>query len=849
VVGRGRCGHGPRRPESQAWDQIAVNAPYYLIVKAAGNDRSDIGPSQAEPYLVVTDYNEETGVPTGFESTLSRPFDCAPAGYDCMPGKSVAKNILTVGAVEDLPGGYATLTGPGQVLMTPFSSWGPTDDGRIKPDVVGNGSFLLSTYPTDTYAAASGTSMAAPNVTGSLLLVQQHYELLNSGSPILAATLKALAIHTAEEAGSADGPDYEFGWGLLNVRAAANVLTPEPSGAHTVIEDTLADGVPNTHPISVSVTDATVRATLVWTDPPGSPVIPQVLDDATPQLVNDLDLRVTDANGTHLPWTLDPANPSDPATRGDNTLDNVEQVVIVGGAPGTYTVQVSHKGNLQGASQDYSLIVSSVSKPPVGTDLVIDEDFSGGLPAGWSTGGVGAPWEIRTPVPGDNRYDNYTLGSGQFAMVDVDYSQFTDAWLQLPELNLSTAEGVLVRFQSYHRYDTWETLILEVSTDGGANYGPVWTYQGFNPLPTPYQLDVTAEAAGEPSVLFRFRFDSWVDPVGDLWQLDDIQVEAIGSSPPDPDPGPDPVLPGQASNPVPEHESIDQPLDSVLDWTAGAETLSHEVYFGTTQTLDAGDWQGAQATTGFDPGPLAEGQTYYWRIDEVNGDGSTAGDVWQFTTISEPDPPPPPPDPGATLSLTDLVISSLPGNKGRWSAEVVVEVQDGNGLPAGGVTVNGNWGGNISGGDSCDTGPDGRCALARNNLKNNVILVSFEVTSLVKPDHTYDPDGNLVAATVTLGDGGGGEDPPPDPDPPPTGDATLTLTAYKVKGIQHVDLAWTGLGGAEVSIHRDNVALDGTPTTNDGDHTDNIGVKGGGSYLYRVCEAGTSTCVSGTAVF
>ena len=103
------------------------------------------------------------------------------------------------------------------VQITSFSSWGPSDDGRIKPDLVGNGYNVYSTSHRhdSAYSVKSGTSMSGPNVAGSLLLLQEAYEL-KTGNFMRAASLKGLAIHTCREAGLHRGPDYRYGWGVLD---------------------------------------------------------------------------------------------------------------------------------------------------------------------------------------------------------------------------------------------------------------------------------------------------------------------------------------------------------------------------------------------------------------------------------------------------------------------------------------------------------------------------------------------------------------------------------------------------------------------------------------------------------
>ncbi|MGD1049193.1 MAG: S8 family serine peptidase, partial [Candidatus Krumholzibacteriaceae bacterium] len=343
--------------EAQIVDQIANAAPNYLPVVAASNDRGE-GPT-SQP---IKHYYYDTRYGTWRFSTKTRQLDGGTTGYDCIPyGMQLSKNSLTVGAVMDVP----TYTGPSSVVMTSFSSWGPADDGRIKPDIVGNGWQLYSSWSTSdvSYATASGTSMATPNVCGSLALLEKYYKDTHGGTAMWASTLKALAIHTARECGPNPGPDYMFGWGLLNTYAAYKLLNKDylDDSKGFIEQFTLSQGQTMDIGYRVPSGSPELRATICWDDPAGTPTSPS-LNPRTRMLVNDLDLRALKGASTYYPWHLDVYNPSNAATQADNNVDNVEQVVLSTPAPGVYTIRISHKGTLSGGSQKFSLIVSGAAK-------------------------------------------------------------------------------------------------------------------------------------------------------------------------------------------------------------------------------------------------------------------------------------------------------------------------------------------------------------------------------------------------------------------------------------------------------------------------------------------------------
>ena len=318
-------------------DGIASDYPYYLMVYSAGNSGT-------------------TNYPGGLYS-----------GYDKLTGDKNAKNNLVVANANAQVNAFT-----GEVLSIAInggSSQGPTDDLRIKPDITGYGSGVLSPISGDTYGVYTGTSMSAPNVTGSLILIQEHYKNLNEDI-MKSATLKALVCHTAEDDQVTAGPDPKFGWGVLDSKKSAELITDDSNEDALILELNLQNE--ETYEMDFSVTsDQKLVATIAWTDVPGAAVSgSEYLNDPTPKLVNDLDIRLIKDGTTYFPWSLvyDPSSGFSNTNTVDNFVDNVEKIEIETPEPGNYTLIVSHKNSLQSdqpfggdLEQDFSLIISGAN--------------------------------------------------------------------------------------------------------------------------------------------------------------------------------------------------------------------------------------------------------------------------------------------------------------------------------------------------------------------------------------------------------------------------------------------------------------------------------------------------------
>ncbi|SNR25561.1 Por secretion system C-terminal sorting domain-containing protein [Maribacter sedimenticola] len=314
---------------AQDWDKIMFNAPYYLMVSAAGNAQKS-------------------------NDNASPLFGRDNDGYDVLLGFTLAKNGITVAGANSEIDKHGNLK---KASVSAYSSFGPVDDGRIKPDLAGNGSSILSTdsYSTTSYNLSSGTSMATPGVTGSLLLLQQYHEELY-GSYMRAATLKGLALHTADDV-DAPGPDYRMGWGVMNAKKAAELLFNKDYNSY-ITEETLANNTVFSMEIQ-AMEGETLSASISWTDMASTFVNKGELNNTMKALVNDLDIKITKDGKTFLPWKLNPGEASSNATNGDNAVDPFERIDIPN-ARGNYTITITHKGKLQNEFQEFSLILSGV---------------------------------------------------------------------------------------------------------------------------------------------------------------------------------------------------------------------------------------------------------------------------------------------------------------------------------------------------------------------------------------------------------------------------------------------------------------------------------------------------------
>lgn len=314
---------------SQYFSDIITQAPTYvtdynMVVTNNSYTNADDSCAGSGAYDVVSNYIDKQ---MGDYRKLLHVFAAGnDGGNTCSPypinyatiksGYQVAKNVLTVGAIDTL---YAPAF---------FTSRGPVNDGRLKPEIMASGYNTLSTRHNFTYGTSSGTSMASPIVAGTATLLNELYRKTNAGAVPQAALIKAVLCNTAEDLGN-PGPDFTYGYGVLNARRAADVIENNRFYASAT--------TPSLNTITVPAGARRLKVMLYWNDTAAAP-------NAATQLINDLDLTVV-APGSivHQPLILDPsaANVNNNAVEGVDRRNNIEQVVIDNPVAGSYDINVN----------------------------------------------------------------------------------------------------------------------------------------------------------------------------------------------------------------------------------------------------------------------------------------------------------------------------------------------------------------------------------------------------------------------------------------------------------------------------------------------------------------------------
>ncbi|KQB41313.1 Peptidase S8/S53 subtilisin kexin sedolisin [Flavobacterium aquidurense] len=297
-------------------------------------DRGDDNITTLFPYLltIYSNGNAQTAYPGGFNTSTKN-----------------SKNALHVAANNP------------DDLISSYSSFGPTIDGRLVPQIAAVGTDVYSLDYSNSYQVMSGTSMATPGTTGTIALLYERYKNIYGTKP-LASLMKALVTNTAKDAGN-PGPDYKYGFGNLNGLRAVKALDNKLFYTAAV-----ANGATYEKDIVVPAGLVALKVMLAYSDLQGTP-------GATAVQINDLDIKIIKDGVTTLPWVLNPTAPNANAVRGVDNMNNIEQVTLDNPAPGTYKIVVTGS-RVPLATQEFSVVYDYVAPELILTYPVGGEKFN-----------------------------------------------------------------------------------------------------------------------------------------------------------------------------------------------------------------------------------------------------------------------------------------------------------------------------------------------------------------------------------------------------------------------------------------------------------------------------------------
>lgn len=373
----------------------AVRAGAQIGANSWGND------VQGEYDIDAAQFDElvrDADVSTPGDQPYILEFSAGNAGpqSETMDSPASGKNVIATGASENVAGTLAATYGlyaDGPDTMADFSSRGPCQDGRIKPDLVAPGTWIASAAssaapneaaiawsPIDNYYVfMGGTSMSGPHAAGAAAVFVQYYKSLYTNTVPSPALVKAALINSADEMDEANGgpgpiPNNDEGWGRINL---ANIIVTNLNNAplyHQYLDQSvlLTSGQVCVQHVLVRSPGQRLKITLAYTDVPGFP-------GAIPALVNDLDLEVLGPDGTLYRGNQFSGGESVPNAPSPDNLNNVEAVHLAQPLPGDYLVRVRARNVVQDArldttaiDQDFALVASGDLARPNGGFILLD---------------------------------------------------------------------------------------------------------------------------------------------------------------------------------------------------------------------------------------------------------------------------------------------------------------------------------------------------------------------------------------------------------------------------------------------------------------------------------------------
>ena len=513
-------------------------------------------------------------------------FSAGNAGPDSqtLDSPATGKNVLATGASENVTGYYAEiydLYADGPDTIADFSSCGPCEDGRIKPDVVAPGTWIASlassaaadeaavawTVIDDFYVYMGGTSMSGPFAAGAAAAFVQYYKGVHTNEIPSPALVKASLINSAYElnetnGGPGDVPNFQEGWGRVDLTNLIDSARHYQMLDQTVL---LTTGQTYQQHAFVGSSAQPLKITLAYTDVAGFP-------GAIPALVNDLNLVVTGPDGTVYrgnQFTGDESTPN--ATKSDN-LNNVEGVTLSQPLPGDYLIEV---------------VAANVAEDARLDTAAIDQDFALVVSGSLLGANQGAVFMDRT---------NYTA-PGDINLLVLDTAR-------------AASNSVSVRVKSTTE-SAGETVVLNASGGYGAFTTAVATVSG-------------PPAAGELEIHNGDTIEAdYVDSGG-------ATDKAFASA----------VLTPPSISAVTATVNL-----GIIDLTwATSEPATSVVYYGTNAhdlNLVASN-SALTASHSIELGDLAAGKTYYYMVVSTDDAGNTAtnnnsGGFYNFVAVKTPD--------------------------------------------------------------------------------------------------------------------------------------------------------------------------------------------------------------------